>query len=174
MESYPPLWQDLEFTNNMSAAALTAWFERAERNDFNLRSARIISCDFSYHFRNQIKRIQRRPKLERIELDVASQEANILSMLPDPSQYLKTLIVSAGSWVPISTVKQIMTNYPHLEHVEFHRVFNSNTQCSWPEMPNLRSVVLQVSALRNRQISLPNWQDLEWVSPISPHFKSKI
>ncbi|OBT79596.1 hypothetical protein VF21_01241 [Pseudogymnoascus sp. 05NY08] len=146
MESYPPLWQDLKiFNNKMPEAALTAWLKRAEHSGYNLRSATIISHDYGDKCRNYIKRVQRRNKLERLQLNIVSQAANIPAMLPVPSQYLKTLVVSSGSWVDISDVKRIMAHYTHLEHVEFDAVTERDSPCSWPEMPNLQSIALQYS-----------------------------
>lgn len=148
----------------MSATALTAWFSRVERSGYSMCSATITTNDFNNQCQTLLRRIQRRPKLERFVLDVVSVEANILLMLPQASQHLKTLTVSAGSWVPISTVKQIMTSYPHLEHVEFHGIIRSNTQISWPEMPCLRTAVLQALEARNCRNLQASGRDLEWVS----------
>ncbi|OBU00756.1 hypothetical protein VE01_01171 [Pseudogymnoascus verrucosus] len=146
MESYPPLWQDLKiFNNKMSETALTAWLKRAEHSGYNLRSAIITSHDYRDKCRNYIKRIQCRNKLERLQLNIVSQAANIPAMLPVPSHYLKTLVLSSGSWVDISDVKRIMAHYTHLEHVEFHAVYERDSPCSWPEMPNLQFIVLQSS-----------------------------
>ncbi|KFY37373.1 hypothetical protein V494_04775 [Pseudogymnoascus sp. VKM F-4513 (FW-928)] len=144
MESYPPLWQDLRiFNNKMSETALTAWLKRAEHSGYILRSATICSNDYGDRCRNYIKRVQRRNKLERLELRISSKLAGIPEMLPVPSQYLKTLVVSSGSWVHISAIKRIMAHYTHLEHVEFHAVIIRQTPSAWPEMPHLQFVVLQ-------------------------------
>ncbi|ELR07439.1 hypothetical protein VC83_03125 [Pseudogymnoascus destructans] len=154
MESYPPLWQDLKiFNNKMSEAALTVWLKRAEHSGYSLRSAVISSHDYGDKCRNYIKRVQRRNKLERLELRIASLGANIPAMLPVPSQYLKMLLVSSGSWVDISDVKRIMAHYTHLEHVEFHAVYERDSPCSWPEMPNLQFIALRSSiALKSMRL----------------------
>lgn len=142
LESYPPLWQDLQISNNISVTALTAWLRRAEHGGYNLRSATISSKDFNGQCRNHIKRVQRRSKLRHLKLLVPSGYGRIPAMLPVPSQYLKTLVVSEGSQVNISTVKQIMVDYTHLEHVEFHAVTGRDSPDSWPAMPNLQFIIL--------------------------------
>lgn len=167
MESYPPLWQDLEISN-MSTTALTAWLKRAEHNGYNLRSARISSGSFNDKCRNNIRRLQRRPKLERFELHFNSKFASISQMLPDPSQYLKKLVVSDGSWVLISHVKLILADYPRLEHVEFHAVLERDSPCSWPEMPNLQFIFLRALAEKSTRVFRTNGLGLAWVSLFSP------
>lgn len=168
MESYPPLWQDLKISNKMSETALTAWLKRAENSGYNLRSATIISHDYNEKCRNHIKRVQRRNKLERLELHIASEAASIPAMLPVPSQYLKTLVVMSGSWVDISAVKRIMAHYTHLEHVEFHALTERDGTSSWPEMPNLQSIVLQPSLFLSSVRPMPSALGLACVSLLSP------
>ncbi|KAL5350162.1 hypothetical protein ACLOAV_005199 [Pseudogymnoascus australis] len=170
MESYPPLWQDLNIPYKMSETSLTAWLKRAEHSGYSLRSAAINCYDYSDKCRKHIKRIQRRPKLERIELHIPSGFASIPEMLPGMSQYLKTLIVSSESWVNISAVKQIMTDYTHLEHVEFHAVTERDTPCSWPEMPNLQFIVLNALPSKSSRVlgsrrTVLAWNDLIKASP---------
>ncbi|OBT64352.1 hypothetical protein VE03_05814 [Pseudogymnoascus sp. 23342-1-I1] len=171
MESYPPLWQDLKiFNNKMPEAALTAWLKRAEHSGHNLRSATITSQDYEDKCRNYIKRVQRRDKLERLELHIASLFSSIPAMLPVPSQYLKTLVVSTGSRVDISDIKRIMAHYTGLERVEFHAVTERDSACSWPEMPNLQFIGLQFSPahgfvrLGSGELGLA-WNDLAKASP---------
>lgn len=165
MESYPPLWQDLKiFNNKMSETAVTAWLKRAEHSGYYLRTASITSHDYKDRCRNYIKRVQRRNKLERLELRIASQTASIPPMLPAPSPYLKTLVISSGSWVDISAVKRIMAHYTHLEHVEFHSVIEHDGPIAWPEMPKLQFIVLQYFLVRGIVRSGPPALGLAWVS----------
>ncbi|OBT89612.1 hypothetical protein VE02_01763 [Pseudogymnoascus sp. 03VT05] len=169
MESYPPLWQDLTiFNNKMSETALTAWLKRAEHSGYNLRSATIISHDYGDKCRNYIKRVQRRNKLERLQLNIVSQAANIPAMLPVPSQYLKTLVVSSGSWVDISDVKRIMAHYTHLEHVEFDA--NDLVKAS----PNVKSASIKGWAYEAVPgvIDMSSWAKLTYLNLFRTRFDS--
>ncbi|KFX87729.1 hypothetical protein O988_09312 [Pseudogymnoascus sp. VKM F-3808] len=174
VESYPPLWQNLKISNNnLSEAALTAWLKRAEHSGYYLRSAAISSNTFNLKCANNIKRIKRRPKLERLEFNISSGSTYFPELLPDPSQYLKTLIVSSGSCVDMPVVKQIMTDYINLEHVEFHAVAQRDTPGSWPKMPNLQIIVLMCD-VRSSRAFRPGQQVLSWNGLIeaSPNMKS--
>lgn len=161
MESYPPLWQDLTLTDKMSGIALSSWLRRAEHSGHNVRSATVSSNGYNQQYHNRIKLVQRCTKLDQFVLMVPSEGADIMAMLPNKSTHLKTLVVSFDSWVPISTVKKIMVDYRHLEHVEFHSIIKSRHQISWPEMPNLRYIFLRPSSGGRHSAG---GIDLEWVS----------
>lgn len=165
---YSALWQDLE-VYDMSIVALKAWLKRSEKANYGLRSASITAPYFNTKHLNQLKLIQRCPKLASLRLDSMAVPIGdkIYDIFPVGSYVrLRTLVLDGMSHLNLSTVKKLLARLPVLEHVEFHDVVTERTGQEgilWPEMPSLRFILLCGGS---KAISSTSRGSLNMVSPL--------
>jgi len=154
LETYPALWQDLKANRDISMTALKAWLKRSEKENYGLRSANMVFSYFGTKQLNQLKLIQRCPKLASLQLGIGPVGDTIHAIFPVGSNLnLKTLIFCKLSHINISNAKEILARLPALQHVEFHDVVISRSfqeAILWPEMPNLQFILLRADTPRPR------------------------
>ncbi|KAL3445978.1 hypothetical protein BJX65DRAFT_137157 [Aspergillus insuetus] len=142
LSSMRDLWMRLNFSGARSKIHWSSVLSYIRRSKAMLTQA-VVTNLTKASIRKVLEYISRCPNLQHLEILCPFGSEGVYELFKGCKQ-LKTLLISAETSIPQSTLTSLLSSLPNLERIEIHKATKSReADVQWPpSLPNLQSITL--------------------------------